>query len=250
MFSGCSVLRNTAQGRRKIQRSAEFILGLPVLSRTRYSWCRVNALLLIDLQNDFLPGGAIPVAHGDLVAPLANQLQGAFKLVVATQDWHPANHQSFASSHPGRKPGDTALLKKTRQTLWPVHCVQNTRGAELSPALMLNRVNKIFRKGTEADTDGHSAFFDDGHVRATGLHEYLQDKRVTDVYVMGLGTESCVKATALDAVALGFKTFLIEDACRSLSLKPDTTKAAIDELRQVGVTIIQSRDLLAIPVRN
>jgi nicotinamidase/pyrazinamidase len=210
----------------------------------------MKALLLIDLQNDFLPGGAVPVPHGDAVPPLANQLQGAFKLVVATQDWHPANHRSFASSHPGRKPGDIALLKKTRQTLWPVHCLQNTRGAELSPALMLNRVNKIFRKGTETEADGYSAFFDDGNIRVTGLHEYLQDKRVTEIYVLGLGTDLCVKATALDAVALGFKTFLIEDGCRSFDPMPEVAKTAIDELREAGVVIIQSRDLLTIPVRT
>ena len=210
----------------------------------------MNALLLIDLQNDFLPGGAVPVAHGELALPLANQLQGAFKLVAATQDWHPANHKSFASSHPGRKPGDTVLLKKTPQTLWPAHCVQNTRGAELAHALMLNRVNKVFRKGTEADIDGYSAFFDNDHTRATGLHEYLQDKRVMEVYVMGLGTDLCVKATALDAVALGFKTFLIEDGCRGFDLKPDDAKAAIEELRIDGVTVIQSRDVLAMPGRS
>jgi nicotinamidase/pyrazinamidase len=207
----------------------------------------VNALLLIDLQNDFLPGGAVPVPHADAVPRLANQLQGAFKLAVATQDWHPANHKSFASSHPGRKPGDTALLRKARRTLWPAHCVQNTRGAELTPALMLNRVNKVFRKGIEADLDGYSAFFDDDHLRATGLHEYLQDKRVTDVYLMGLGTELCVKATALDAVALGFRTFLIEDACRSFSPDPAVAKGAIVELREAGVAILQCRDLLAVP---
>jgi nicotinamidase/pyrazinamidase len=209
----------------------------------------MNALLLIDLQNDFLPGGAIPIAHGDLVVPLANQLQGAFKLVLATQDWHPANHKGFASSHPGRKPGDTVLLKKITQTLWPTHCVQNTRGAELTPALMLNRVNKVFRKGTDIDIDGYSAFFDSGHTRATGLHEYLHDKGVTEVHVLGLGTEVCVKATALDALALGFKTFLIEDACRGLNLKPDDAKAAVEELRTAGVTVIQSRDLRAVPGR-
>lgn len=210
----------------------------------------MNALLLIDLQNDFLPGGAIPVAHGDAVLPLANQLQGAFKLVVTTQDWHPANHKSFAANHPGRKPGDTVQLKKTPQTLWPTHCVQNTRGAELSPTLMLNRVNKIFRKGTDAEIDGYSAFFDYGHNHATGLHEYLQDKRVTEVYVMGLGTELCVKATALDAVALGFKTFLVEDACRGFNLGPDDAKAAIEELRLARVTVIQSRDVLVMSGRN
>jgi nicotinamidase/pyrazinamidase len=210
----------------------------------------MNALLLIDLQNDFLPGGAVPVPHGETVLPLANQLQGAFKLVVATQDWHPANHKSFVSNHPGRKPGDTAMLKKLPQLLWPMHCVQNTRGAELAPALMLNRVNKVFRKGTDADIDGYSAFFDNGHTRATGLHEYLQDRRVTEVYVLGLGTELCVKAAALDAVALGFKTFLIEDACRGFNQKPDDAKAAIEELRMTGVTVIQSRSLLAMAARS
>lgn len=209
----------------------------------------MNALLLIDLQNDFLPGGAIPVPHGEAVMPLANQLQGAFKWVVATQDWHPANHKSFASSHPGRKPGDTTHFKRTLQLLWPMHCVQNTRGAELSPALMLNRVNKVFRKGTEADIDGYSAFFDAGHTRATGLNEYLQDKHVTDIYLMGLGTDWCVKATALDAVALGFKTFLIEDACRGFNLKPDDAKAAVEEMRLAGVTTIRSRGLLAAPAK-
>lgn len=210
----------------------------------------MNALLLIDLQNDFLPGGAIPAAHGDQVPPLANQLQGAFKLVVATQDWHPVNHKSFASSHVGHKPGDTVHFKKIRQTLWPVHCVQNTRGAELTPALRLNRVNKVFRKGIEADIDGYSAFFDSGHTRATGLHEYLQDRRVTEVYVLGLGTEGCIKATALDALALGFKTFLIEDACRGFNLKPDDAKAAVEELRSEAVAIIHSRDLQAMPGRS
>jgi nicotinamidase/pyrazinamidase len=210
----------------------------------------MNALLLIDLQNDFLPGGAVPVPHGEAVLPFANQLQGAFKLVAATQDWHPSNHKSFASAHPGRKPGDTTHLKKTPQLLWPTHCVQNTRGAELAPALMLNRVNKVFRKGTDADIDGYSAFFDSGHARATGLHEYLQDKRVTEIYVLGLGTEVCVKATALDALALGFKTFLIEDACRGFNLKLDEMKADIEELRKAGVILIQSRSLLAMTAGN
>lgn len=210
----------------------------------------MNALLLIDLQNDFLRGGAVPVPHGEAVLPLANQLQGAFKLVVATQDWHPANHKSFASSHAGRKAGDIVHLKGSPQTLWPTHCVQNTRGAELSPALMLNRVNKVFRKGTDADIDGHSAFFDIGHTRATGLHEYLQDKRVTEVYVLGLGIELCVRATVLDAVALGFKTHLIEDACRGFNLKPDDAKGAIEELRIAGVTVIQSRGLLVMTARS
>ncbi len=204
----------------------------------------MNALLIVDLQNDFLPGGAEPVLQGEAVIPLANQLQGCFKLVVATQDWHPANHKSFAQHHPGREPGEVVVLKKRPQLLWRIHCVQSTRGAELSTALRMNRVNKVLRKGTDAEVDGFSAFFDDGHVLPTGLHDYLKEKKVTDVYVMGLGMEHCVKATALDSVSLGFKTFLIEDACRGWNRTPDDSKNAIEEMQAAGATLIQSRELL------
>jgi nicotinamidase/pyrazinamidase len=210
----------------------------------------MTALILVDLQNDFLPGGALAVPHGDPVIPLANQLQGAFKLVVATQDWHPANHGSFAASHPGKKPGDVILLKKLPQRLWPVHCVQNTRGAQLAPGLMLGHVNKVFRKGTDADIDSYSGFFDNGHLRATGLGDYLREKKVTDVYVMGLATDYCVKFTALDAVGLGFKTFLIEDACRGVNLQPDDIKNAVEEMKRAGVTVVHSRELLEIPKKS
>lgn len=207
----------------------------------------MKALLLVDLQNDFLPGGAIPVPQGDAVLPLVNQLQGSFKLVVATQDWHPPNHKSFAANHPGRTPGEVVVLKKVPHRLWPVHCVQTTRGSELTPGLMLNRVNRVFRRGTDPEIDGYSAFFDNGHARATGLSDYLRDKRVTEVYVAGLGTEYCVKATVLDAVGLGLKTFVIEDACRGLNLKPDDARNALDEMKQAGAGVIHSRELLEIP---
>ena len=206
----------------------------------------MNALVLVDLQNDFLPGGPLPVPQGDAVVPLANSLQGAFKLVVATQDWHPPNHGSFAANHPGRKPGDVIRLKKLPQTLWPVHCVQRTRGAQLAHGLMLNRVNKIFRLGTDPDIDSYSGFFDNGHLQTTGLHEYLKDKGAAAVYVLGLATDYCVKYTALDAVALGFKTFLIEDACRGANLQPDDVPRAFEEMKHAGVTILHSRDLLEV----
>ena len=206
----------------------------------------MKVLLIVDLQNDFLPGGSMPVLQGASVIPLANQLEGCFKLVVATQDWHPANHKSFASNHPGRQPGEVVVLKKRPQLLWPAHCIQSTRGSELTPALMMNRVNKVLRKGTDAEIDGLSAFFDDGQARPTGLYEYLKDKKVKEVYVMGLGTDYCVKATALDAVALGFKTFLVEDACRGWNRHPDDSMKAIEEMRVAGVTLIQSRELLQI----
>jgi nicotinamidase/pyrazinamidase len=206
-----------------------------------------SVLIVVDLQNDFLPGGSSPVPGGELVPQLANQLQGAFKLVVATQDWHPANHKSFAANHASRKPGEVIQLKKMPQILWPVHCVQNTRGAELTSALRLNKVNKVIRKGTDADIDGYSAFFDNGHVLATGLSDYLRDKRVKNIYVMGLGLEYCVKATALDAIGLGFQTFLLEDACRGINLKPGDAQGAMEQMAELGVTVIQSRDLLSLP---
>jgi nicotinamidase/pyrazinamidase len=200
----------------------------------------MKALILVDLQNDFLPGGALAVPNGDVVIPLANQLQGTFHLVVATQDWHPANHQSFAANHPGRKPGDVIKIKKLPQILWPVHCVQNTRGAQLASGLMLQRVNKVFRKGTDPEIDSYSGFFDNDHQRATGLGEYLKDKKVTDIYVMGLATDYCVKYTALDALELSFKVFLIEDACRGVNLKPDDVTHAVQEMRQAGVALVRS----------
>jgi len=204
----------------------------------------MTALILVDLQNDFLPGGALGVPHGDALIPLANQLQSCFKVAVATQDWHPANHKSFAVNHPGRHPGEVLQLKSGLQTLWPTHCVQHTRGAELAPGLLLSRVNKIFKKGSDPEVDSYSGFFDNGRAQATGLHDYLREKRVTGVYVMGLATDSCVKFTALDAVSLGFRTFLIEDACRGVNLQPDDVKAALEEMKQAGVSALPSRQLL------
>lgn len=204
----------------------------------------MKALILVDLQNDFLPGGALAVPNGDAVIPLANQLQGAFKLVVATQDWHPANHSSFAANHPGRKPGEVVQLKKRSQLLWPTHCVQNTHGAELAPGLMRNRINKVFKKGIDTDIDSYSGFFDNGHQRATGLGEFLREKKVKDVYVLGLATDYCVNFTALDAVELGFHTHLVEDACRGVNLKPDDVKNAIEAMKKAGVIVVKSEQLL------
>jgi nicotinamidase/pyrazinamidase len=204
----------------------------------------MNALILVDIQNDFLPGGALPVPNGDAVVPLANQLQGAFQVVAATQDWHPANHTSFAANHPGRHPGEVVQLKKRPQTLWPAHCVQNTRGAEFAPGLRLNRVNKVFKKGIDAEIDSYSGFFDNGHLRATGLGEFLKAKKVTEVYVAGLATDYCVKFTALDAVELGFRTYLIEDACRGVNLQPDDSQKAVEAMKQAGVRVVRSEQVL------
>jgi nicotinamidase/pyrazinamidase len=197
----------------------------------------VNALILVDLQNDFMPGGALPVADGDKVVPLVNALQKRFDLVVAAQDWHPANHASFAAHHVGKKPGDLITLNGLPQILWPVHCVQNTPGAAFHPALDTKLIARVFQKGTDASVDSYSGFFDNGRRNATGLGEYLKERGVTDVHVCGLATDYCVRATALDAVSLGFRTHLIGDACRGVDLKPGDVARAIQEMQSAGVLL-------------
>jgi nicotinamidase/pyrazinamidase len=205
----------------------------------------MKALILVDLQNDFLPGGALPVPDGDQVIPVANRVQKVFPLVVATQDWHPANHGSFAASHPGRKPGEVVQLAGLPQILWPVHCVQGTRGAAFAPALETERFAKVFSKGASPEIDSYSGFFDNGHRRATGLGDYLRDRGVDTVYVMGLATDYCVKFTALDARVLGLETHLISDGCRGVNLQPGEVDRAIAEMRAAGVREIPSAQLIA-----
>ena len=204
----------------------------------------MNALILVDIQNDFLPGGALPVADGDRIVPIVNRLLPAFEMVVATKDWHPANHGSFAANHPGKKPGDTIELNGLPQTLWPVHCVQNTPGAAFAPGFDTLRVRQVFRKGTDAGIDSYSGFFDNGHRKATGLGEFLKARQVEEVFIAGLATDYCVKFTALDAISLGFKTRLVEHACRGVNLKPGDATRAIEELKQAGVVIVRSEQTL------
>jgi nicotinamidase/pyrazinamidase len=203
----------------------------------------MKVLVLVDLQADFLPGGALAVPDGDLVVPIVNSMQMAFPLVVATQDWHPANHGSFAANHPGKKPFEQIDLNGLPQTLWPVHCVQDTPGAALAPALNRQRIAKIFQKGTDPEIDSYSGFFDNGHRKSTGLGEWLKEQRVTEVFVCGLATDYCVKFTALDAVQAGFKTSLIEDACRGVNLRPDDVKNAIADMKAAGVRIVMTSQI-------
>ena len=213
----------------------------------------MNALVLVDLQYDFMPGGALGVPHGDEVIPVANRLvapdfvrrSGApgFDLIVATQDWHPPNHGSFATQHPGRKPGDVIALGGLPQILWPVHCVQNTPGAALVKELDTRRAARIFHKGTDPTMDSYSTFFDNGHRQATGLGDYLREQGVSDVYLAGLATDYCVKYSALDARGLAFRTWVILDACRGVNLRPADTATAVDEMRSAGVEFTQSADL-------
>jgi nicotinamidase/pyrazinamidase len=204
----------------------------------------MNALILTDLQNDFVPGGALPVPQGHEVVPLANRLQPHFDLVVATQDWHPANHGSFAANHPGKKPGDRIVLNGLEQILWPAHCVQHTKGSEFVADLDLSRVDRIFYKGTDPNIDSYSAFFDNAHLKATGLGNYLIEKGATNLYLLGLATDYCVKFSALDAQSLGFHTYVIEDACRGINLRPGDVDRAVADMKSAGITVLQSRDIL------
>jgi nicotinamidase/pyrazinamidase len=204
-----------------------------------------GALILVDLQNDFVPGGALAVREGDQVIPIANQLQPAFDLIVASKDWHPADHASFAVNHPGKKVGDVIELNGLPQVLWPAHCVQRAAGADFVPGLETNRLTRIFLKGTDREIDSYSAFFDNGHRKSTGLGEYLKQQQVRRVYVMGLATDYCVKFTALDARREGFEVTLVEDGCRGVNLKPDDSKHAVDEMVGAGVQAIRSNQLVS-----
>ena len=204
----------------------------------------MNALIIVDMQNDFIEGGALAVPGGKGLVPLINKLQPHFDLVVATQDWHPANHGSFAANHPGEKTYDVIDLDGLAQTLWPIHCVQNTPGADFAPGLDRSRWAAIFQKGTDPKVDSYSGFFDNGKRRATGLGDFLKKRGVDQVYVLGLATDYCVKFTALDSAALGFKTTLIEDASKGVDLHPGDVQKAIGEMGQAGVTIKQAVDFL------
>ncbi len=203
------------------------------------------ALLLVDLQNDFLPGGALAVPQGDEVIPIANRLSQRFDLVIATQDWHPADHGSFAANHPAKRPGDRVKLAGLDQVLWPTHCVQGTRGAEFSPQLDTAKVARVFRKGTDPSLDSYSAIYDNARRKSTGLDAYLRERGVTDVYLAGLATDYCVKYTAEDALNLGFHVHVIADACRGVDLRAGDSQQALDDLRRIGVRVVNSGEVLA-----
>ncbi len=197
-----------------------------------------RALIIIDVQNDFVPGGALPTRGGDEVVPVINRLQPELELVVATQDWHPANHGSFASNHPGHKPGEVIDLHGLQQILWPDHCVQGSKGAELHPALDRARIAKVVQKGTDPAIDSYSAFFDNGRRKATGLEAYLREQQVTDVAIAGLATDYCVLWSARDAHSLGFRTHVIRDACRGVELQPGDIERAFAEMRSLGIELV------------
>ena len=200
----------------------------------------MRALVLVDLQYDFMPGGALAVTRGDETVPVATKLMPRFDIVIATQDWHPKDHRSFAANNPGTQVGQLGELGGLPQVMWPSHCVQGSRGAELHDALERAQITAVFRKGIDAGIDSYSGFYDNGHKKATGLGDWLKQKKVSKLYVLGLATDYCVKFTCLDARQLGLDVYLIEDGCRAVNLSPDDGDKAISEMRAAGVTVIDS----------
>lgn len=193
-----------------------------------------SALLVIDVQNDFCPGGALAVAHGDAVVPVINRLAQKFETVVLTQDWHPAGHVSFAAQHPGKAPFEKIMLPYGEQILWPVHCVMGTPGAALHPALNIPHAALILRKGSHREIDSYSAFLEADRATRTGLDGYLVSRGITDLYLCGLATDFCVAWSAEDAAAFGFKAMVVEDACRAIDLA-GSLAAAHARFAQAGI---------------
>jgi len=193
-----------------------------------------SALLVIDMQYDFCPGGALAVPGGDSIVPGINAAMAAFPAVILTQDWHPAGHSSFASEHPGKAPFDMVEMPYGPQVLWPDHCIQGSRGAAFHEDLDTTRADLIIRKGMNPDIDSYSAFFENDHATPTGLHGYLQTRGLTDLTLVGLATDFCVKFSGLDAARLGYRVTLRQDLVRGIDLD-GSLDAAMGEMRAAGV---------------
>jgi len=203
----------------------------------------MHALLVVDIQNDFMPFGALPTAQGDEVVPVANELMTRFEVVVATQDWHPADHGSFAVNQPGHVPGDFIELGGVEQVLWPPHSVQNTPGASFHSGLDVARFSHVVRKGTDPGIDSYSGFFDNHHLKPTGLDALLREHDVSAIVICGLATDYCVKYSALDARQLGYEVSVVEDGCRAVNLTAGDDARAFDDMRAMGCHIIRSSQL-------
>jgi nicotinamidase/pyrazinamidase len=197
----------------------------------------MQALLIIDAQNDFMPGGPLGVAGADEIIPRINRLIGQFSIVAATQDWHPPEHGSFAANHAGAEVFQQSTLGGLPQTLWPTHCVQNTRGACFAPGLDTAKITKIFTKGENPEIDSYSGFFDNGRRAATGLHAWLQEQKITHLTVAGVATDFCVKYTVLDALSLGYKVSVVVDACRGVHMNPADSQDALSAMQAAGTIL-------------
>lgn len=204
----------------------------------------LRALIIVDLQNDFVPGGALAVKEGDHIIPLINHLQEKFDLIVASKDWHPPNHTSFASTH-GKLSGEVVQFNGRDQVLWPIHCVQHSWGADFVPGLNRDKMDEIFFKGVEENIDSYSAISDNAKLRSTGLSEYLIEKNIKEIYIVGLATDYCIKYTAIDACEKGFNTHVVIDACRGIELHPGDILKSFQEMSAAGAKLIESSSINA-----
>jgi nicotinamidase/pyrazinamidase len=208
----------------------------------------MRALILVDIQNDFLPGGALAVPKGDEVVPVSNRLLAAkgkgIDLAVATQDFHPKDHGSFASNNPGAKAGTMGKLAGLDQVMWPDHCVQGSPGAEFAKNLDMKKVDRVFKKGMDKEIDSYSGFYDNGKRKATGLAEFLKQKGADELIILGLATDYCVKFTVLDALNEGFKVTFVSDGSRAVNLSPADGDKAIAEMKKAGARVMTSGDIL------
>jgi len=200
----------------------------------------MKALLIIDMQNDFMPGGPLGIDQADEIIPVINRLIDLFDNVYATKDWHPKNHVSFAAMH-DKKINEEILINQNIQRLWPDHCIQNTEGAKIVPNIRADKIEKIFYKGSDESVDSYSAFFDNNHERSTGLDLFLKERNIEDLYMVGVATDYCVKFSALDAHRLGFNVFIVKDACMPVDKTGE--KQVLLELEKKGIHLVSSEDL-------
>jgi len=208
----------------------------------------MKALIIVDVQYDFLPGGALAIKRGDAIIPIINEMvHYPFDLIVATKDWHPADHSSFANNHQWKVPGDVINLGGMDQILWPAHCMQGTQGSEFAPGWDTTIIDKIIYKGTDSLVDSYSTFYDNGHRKATGLENYLRDKGANQLFFAGLATDYCVKYSVLDALKLGFRCYVIVDACQGVNLHPGDSEKALQEMSKGGAILLSFKDLKGLP---
>lgn len=199
----------------------------------------MKALLIVDLQNDFLPGGTLAVRNGNLIVPIINEMiHYPFDLIVATKDWHPADHGSFANNHEGKEAGDIISLGGLKQILWPAHCMQGTLGSEFASGWDTTKIDKVVYKGTDPLVDSYSTFYDNGHRKSTGLENYLREKGVNQLFIAGLATDYCVKYSVLDALKLGFKCYVIVEACQGVDLHCGDSEKSLEEMVERGSILL------------
>lgn len=205
----------------------------------------MKALIIVDMENDFMPGGALGVQGADQLIPIINALILKFPLVISCQDFHPVDHVSFASSHPDKNVGEIIHVKNFDQVLWPSHCVRSTFGAEMVSGLKKEKITRFFHKGTDKHIDSYSVFFDNARLKSTGLADFLKSQNVDEVYLAGVATDYCILYSSLDALDLGLSVFVIIDACRPINLQANDDERAIMTITARGGNIIYSKEVLA-----